>query len=227
MAQYQLTIDIDNAGLTKIYNAGQSVTIVKSVVSSITQAGNLPIAWVQFQPMDSNIVTWQEIYNIFASTTILQSGAQISMSSQTPTPVQTGWTYTLANGQFAGLAGGSTLTYNANNQMNNYSYSFGLAQQAIVNNVPVFAPLTAAPVLYNEGVTFTPFETISIFLASTVNNGVVLSQIASNALTVTLSSQNPAAVIGFNDSLNTFYQQQSAMASPRSFAMRNLRVVNA
>ncbi len=217
--QYQLNIAIDNAGLTNIYNAGQAITIVKSVVSNPTSQGNLPIAWVSFQPLEENTVTWIENYNIYGTTTQLNAGATIVQTSVTGAPVQTGWIYTFAQGQFTGAQGGSTTTYNMNNQQGGM-YNFGLSQQAIVNNVTVMAPLSAIPVLTNEGATFTPEETVSVFLSNSVNNGVVLSQVASNALVVQLSSQNATANIGFNDSNNTFYLSASAQVSSDSFARR-------
>jgi len=217
--QYQLTIAIDSAGLSNIYNAHQYVTIVKSVVSNPLADGNLPIAWIAFQPLQTNLVSWMENYTIYATSTVLQSGATISQTSVTGAPVQTGWTYTFASGQFAGAQGGAGSTYNMSNQQNGM-FSFGLSQQAMVNNVPVNAPLNAMPVLYNEGASFTPEETVSIFLSSSSNNGVVLSQVASNALTVTLTSQNPNASIGFNDTTNSFYLQTAAIMTPDAFARR-------
>jgi hypothetical protein len=61
-----------------------------------------------------------------------------------------------------------------------------------------------------------------VFLSNSINNGVVLSQVASNALPVTLTSQNATANIGFNDSNNTFYLSASAQVSAEAFA-RQLR----
>jgi hypothetical protein len=82
------------------------------------------------------------------------------------------------------------------------------------------APLNAVPVMTNESASFTPEETVSIFLSNIVNNGVVLSQVASNSLSVTLTSQSASAKIGFNDASNTFYQATSAQISSDAFARR-------
>ena len=125
--------------------------------------------------------------------------------SSTNAPVQLGWTYTLEGGDFAGAVGGGSNTFSAENQQGG-TYSFGLAQSAVVNGVSVTAPLNAIPVANNETVSFTPEQTLSIFLSTTQNNGVVLSQVAGNALTVSLSSQTPTATIGFNSTSSTFYQ---------------------
>lgn len=218
MTTYQLTIDIDNAGLTKIYNAGQYVTLVKSVVTSTTES---QVAWVSFQPLQTNVVTWVENYYLYSTTTSLQSGATITMTSTSSTPVQEGWMYTFAQGQFSGVSGAGS-TFNVNNQMNNASYNFGLAQQASVNNVTTFAPLNAVSVLFNQTASFTPQEIISVYLSSYSNNGTVISSVAGNACTVTLSSTSPSASLGFNDSTNTFYQESTSMLSAMDFASRLL-----
>lgn len=217
--QYQLNINIDNIGLNTIYNAGLAVTLVKSVVSNPLAQGNLPIAWLEFQPFQSNIVTWVENYYAYATTQVLQSGASVTMTSQTSTPIQTGWTYNFQHGQFAATPGGSAGVYTVENG-GTATYNFGLAQQAIVNNVPTFAPLNAQPIPFNMEATFTPQETVSIFLSAYVNNGVVISQVASNALSVTLTSQSPVANIGFNDSLNSFYLMSPAAISAHEHALR-------
>jgi hypothetical protein len=213
--QYQVNLSIDNAGLQSIYAAGQSVTFVKSVVSNPVAGGNLPIAWLTFQPFQSNQVIWIENYSLYASTTMLQSGATINMTSTTMGPAQLGWLYSFQNGIFTGQSGSGS-TFNTANQANSPSIlNFGLAQTANVNGVSVTAPLNAVPVLYNQQATFTPLEQISIFLSSYQNNGVVISQVAGNALNVTLSSQNPTANVGFNDATNSFYLQSSLSATPR------------
>ncbi len=220
--QYQISIAIDDAGLQKIYAAGQSVTLVKSVVANPLSSGNLPVAWLAFQPLESNQITWVENYYMYATTTVLQSGATIQMTSQTQAPVQEGWMYTFEQGQFSGSSGTGD-TFNVDNQMSNGFFNFGLAQQATVNNVSTLAPLNAQPVLYNESASFTPIETISIFLSSYSNNGVVISQVASNALVVQLTSQSPTASVGFNDATNTFYLVSSATRSAADYALRRSR----
>lgn len=215
--QYQLNIAIDSIGVQQIYAANQSITIVKSVTTSPVASGNLPVAWISFQPLEHNSVTWIENYDIYATTSSLNAGATIVQTSVTGAYVQTGWTYTLKNGVFNGATGGGAGTFNTNNQQGGM-LSFGLSQSAWVNNVQVNAPLNAIPVLNNESASFTPEETVSIFLSNSVNNGVVLSQVASNALPVTLTSQNPTANIGFTDASNTFYQQTASAVTPADFA---------
>jgi hypothetical protein len=211
--QYSVDITIDENDLDKIYGANQSVTFVKSVnqfvganVSSYDDYC-CPVAWLAFQPLESNNVSWIENYYMYASTTVLQSGAAIKMNSQTTSAVQIGWLYTFASGMFTGASSGGEEpdAFNLYNGMTTPQFNFGLAQHASVNNIQVFAPLNAVPVLYNQDAIFTPMETVSIFLSSCSANGTVIPIIPSNALTFTLTPQNPSANVGFNDNNNEFY----------------------
>lgn len=214
---YQLNINIDQTGVSNINSSSQFVTIVKSVTSSLV-GGNLPVAWLTFSPLETNVVSWVENYSLYATTQQLSAGATITMTSQSAGTVQSGWVYTFQNGIFSG-ASGTGSTYNLSNEMSNYSFTFGLAQQASLNGgAPMLAPLNAVGVPYNEQASFTPIESLSIYLSSFSNNGVVISQVAGNALPVTLSSQSPSATIGFNDSNNTFYQAGTALMSSSDFA---------
>lgn len=218
--EYQINIDIDQKGLSNIYGANQAIGLVKSVVTTPLSDGNLPVSWLEFQPLGTNKIQWTQNYYFYASTTVLKAGAKIIMSSQTSVPIQAGWTYTFEAGQFQGQSGEGK-TYNLDNQMNNQPhYNFGLAQQANVNNVSTFAPLNAIPILFNQDGTFTPREQISIFLVRYVDNGSVISQVAGNALTVELTSQDPIANVGFDSNTNTFIDkgENDRVLSPQSFA---------
>lgn len=214
---YQLNISIDQAGCQQIYAANQAITIVKSVVANPLSSGNLPVAWINFQPLEENSVSWIENYNMYATTTTLSAGATIVQTSVTGAPVQPSWLYTFEDGVFTGASGGAAGTFNMLNEQGGM-LNFGLSQSATVNNVTINAPLNAIPVGNNENASFTPEENVSIFLSNSVNNGVVLSQVAGNALAVTLSSQNPTANIGFTDATNTFYLQAAAAEGPADFA---------
>jgi len=221
MTTYQLSIDIDQAGLSAIYTSGQRVTLVKSVTSFPGSTGNLPVAWISFNPMEGNLITWTENYSVYATTTQIAGGAQIVMSSSTP--AQEGIMYALENGAFSNIAGGAPSVYNVKNMMEPGNFNFGLAQDVEINGVPVSAPVSASPVLYNETATFTPIETISVFLTSYTNNGVVITQVASNACTIILTSQNPTASLTFQDSTNTFIQNASAPLTVYDLVQKRLQ----
>jgi len=221
--QYQINITIDSAGVQAINAAGQFVTFVKSITSSPAETGNLPVAWLSFSPFMSNSVTWQESYYLYATTTVITSGATIQETSQTPAPAQEGPIYTFAQGIFTPGAQGSALTYNMLNSQGS-TLTFGLAQMATVNGNNATAPLNAVTILNNENASFTPIETISIFLSSFNNNGTVISQVASTALVVELTSQEPVANVGFNDATSQFIlnSQTASFASMTDVALGHL-----
>jgi hypothetical protein len=165
--QYQLNVIIDSNGLSSIYNSGQAVVIVRSVAAFVmtadaktsgsgtpvgqpansTQLGYLPVAWIEFQPNETNTIGWTNDYLMFASTTPLVAGATVAISSQSSACVRPGWLYTLSNGQFSS-AQDNGFTYNAANMMSNSNLSFGLVQHATVNDYDILSPLNAAPTLY-------------------------------------------------------------------------------
>ena len=58
MPTYRLNIQFDQAGLDTLNEAGQSVTIVKSVPQGV------PVAWISFPPLLNNLVTWNEQYGL-------------------------------------------------------------------------------------------------------------------------------------------------------------------
>lgn len=220
--QFEVNITIDQTGVSNINSSGQTVTLVQSVVADPLATGNLPIAWLAFSPLEENQITWTADYSIYATTTQIQSGATIAMTSQTSGAAQLGWLYTFQNGIFTGAAGGGASTYNAQNSMSS-TFGMGLAQAAVVNNVNTFAPLNVSTVMANESASFTPEVQLSIFLSSAINNGSVLSQVAGNAYSFTLSSQSPTINLGFNDTSNTFYPLSQSAAFARRLASASVR----
>lgn len=203
--QYEVNISIDNEGLKKIYDAYKSVTLVKNMSMTEGFLFDLPIAWLVFQPLRENLVSWPGSYYLYVTSTGLRSGATISIGALTDSEAQLGFLYTFAQGHFSKTGGGLANAYNVSNQMQSGSFGFGLAQRAMVNNVQALAPLSAIPLLYNEQAGFTPQETVSVFLSSYSHNGTIITQVAGNALTVTLSGQQAAINIGFDNNANTFY----------------------
>lgn len=170
----------------------------------VSALGDSVIAWQVFTPVESNQVTWSTEYYAFATSTPLSLGNTIMAAAQTAVPLQTGWVYTFTGGQFSGQSGQGINFVIANGTPTGV-YSFGLAQQAMVNSVASLTPLNAMPVLFNEQATFVPEEAVSIFLSSCRVAGTVIPPPTEAALTFTLSSQNATARVGFNDATNEFY----------------------
>jgi hypothetical protein len=204
--QYELDITIDDDGLDAIHRAGQAITVVKGVAA----AGIMPVAWLQFRPMESNFVSWAAAYYAYATQTALQPGARIMRTSHSNGIVQAGLLYTLnAAGVFVGTPSAGNLTLGIANGHGD-ALGFGLAQAATINGVPVLAPVNAALLLNGERAAFTPDETVSVYLSPFIDNGVLLSDVDAGALRVMLTPQAPAVSIGFNDASNRFYLADEA-----------------
>jgi len=195
--QYELIINIDQAGLDKIHANGQYVTLSQSVNSSLN------IAWITFQPCASNSLTWQEEYEIYASTTTVQPGACPVLTAQTGA-AQTGYVYALSAGSFTGEPGGQAGAYNALNKQGE-SVTVGLARNARVNGEPLFMPLNAVSVSNGGAVSFTPEVTVYLYLSQCNNSGTIISPVNEPVCAVTLTSANPMATLLFCDATHMFY----------------------
>jgi hypothetical protein len=215
--QFQLNIQIDSAGVTQIHENAQFITIVKNVNSNPLATGNLQVAWLSISPFKTNQITWEQSYFMYATTTQLQAGAKITLTSTTDAAVQLGPIYEFFSNLFHPTTQGAPNTYNLLNS-GEQSLTFGLAQEATVNGTTVMSPLNATRVGNAQSATFTPIETVSIYLSSFSNNGVVISQVAGSALVVQLTSQKPVANIGFNNATNSFFLvSQTALDAAFSF----------
>ncbi|MCJ8507385.1 hypothetical protein MUU53_05590 [Rhizobium lemnae] len=204
MPNYTLNIAFDQAGLQALSQAGQSVTIAKQ------SAGGLQTAWITFQPQLNNIVTWTEQYSVYASTTNAQAGAQIITSSQATAIGGSSYNLNTAGYFDPGVPNVVASTqYEINNgdpnlKINNVAMvTGGLVQGATVNGAALSAPICAVGILFNQQAIFTPIETIQIYTSSYSNNGIVISQVAGNALTVTYTT-NSTASVAYNDQNNQF-----------------------
>jgi len=204
MPTYQLNIAFDQKGLAALAAAGQSVTIVKQ------SSGGKSTAWISFTPQMQNTITWTEQYSVYSSTTNAQSGAVIVTSSVAT--AAGGSSYTLNNAGYfdPGVSGsvGATQYQVVNNDPNlvigsTAMVTAGLAQVATVNGQAITSPICAAGILFNQTGLFTPIETVLVYTSSYSNNGIVISQVAGNALTVQYTT-NQTASIAYNDQLNQF-----------------------
>jgi hypothetical protein len=202
MPTYELEIQFDDAGLKAINAAEQLVTLVKSA------GAGRPVAWVSFHPMEANKIIWEETYSVYASTTQIQDGAQIT--TQSTRAAVGGNTYTLSEGTFDnGAPGLPAASYGVNNHDPNFMidgvemFTSGLYQGAQVNGQPTASPLNAVAIPYLESGTFTPIEKVQVFASSYQDNGIVISAVSSLALMVDLTKQT-SQVIHYNDATNQF-----------------------
>jgi hypothetical protein len=206
MPTYELDISFDTAGLNALNATGQKVTIVKQS----SGGGSKQTAWITFTPQLANSVSWTEQYSVYSSTTNAQAGAKIITSSEATAIGGSSYTLNTAGYFDPGVSGvvGPTQYQVINSDPNTVigttaMVTGGLVQGASVNGSTVSAPMCAVGILYNQTAIFTPIETILVYTSSYSNNGIVISAVAGNALTVTYTT-NTTASITYNDQNNQF-----------------------
>ncbi|XXY13460.1 hypothetical protein WME88_34900 [Sorangium sp. So ce216] len=204
MTTYQMNFTLDTTSVGDINNAKQFITIVKSVGGG----GDSTVAWLTFPAAQAIQVTWEEQYWLYATNLQYQAGAKINSQAITTSPVLASNLYTFNPDQLFSSAQLQTPngSFQVDNQIGNNKWQFGLAQMASVNGsaTPTAVPLNIVPVLNNQHVSFTPEVTVSVFTQMLSNNGVVISEVTGNPLTVNLTSAASSANLGYDDGTSTF-----------------------
>jgi hypothetical protein len=177
MLSYTLNIAFEKEDVRKINQIGERVILIKQTNPASSQN---QVAWVAFDPFENNVVNWNEIYYVYASTNELQSGARIKKASYED--AGNGSVYNFKNNVFSLdpnlLVDPDTFgIYNATGN----DLSFGLAQNVTVNNsFFTAAPINATTVLAGQNVNFTPLTQVSVFLQKNTTDGLVLAKVFSN-----------------------------------------------
>jgi hypothetical protein len=209
---FTLNIAIAAQDVTTIWEAGQSVTLVRPTFKEVgmkSVPSQAIVAWLAFQPFQSNQISWSGTGNVYASTCPLQAGNQITPNALCATDAQISFLYTLENGTFSATPHAGPYLY-VENQMASPAFNFGIVQKATVNSADSASAVNALAILFNEQAYFVPSNTIQIFLSSCRTGGTILQQVAENALTIQLTEENPAANVGFDGS--TFFLNPSGQS---------------
>jgi hypothetical protein len=199
---YLVTISIPAADVSKIWQAGQAVMFVKPMFGAVTGAKMIAaniVGWLAFRPYETNQVSWNAAYYAYATTSPLTPGTTIIKNSTSPQQAQTGTVYIFENGVFSAQNSSDDSIF-IRNLVAGPALSFGLEQPATVNNQQTTSVVNAIRILNQQEGTFTPEENIYAFLTPVCAGGTVLAQIPQNALPVQLTSQSPAANVGYNGS---------------------------
>lgn len=210
MTTFTMTITIDQSGVKRIKHAYQYVTLARKVDWYVTNSNaNSPppaVAWLVREPVQNLTISWSPNYYLYATSQDLEVGTQIIAAHFTRSPALSGYEYKFSSSDFTRGVSAQEGTFAVNNQAGSNSLKFGLMQDATIGLVPTRKPfpLIIAPVLNNETASFTPHETVYVFLQSYAQSGVLISEIPSKACAVTLTDSVDVSV-GFNDSTNTFH----------------------
>ena len=176
---FTLKTTFSDQALAVLFATGTNVVVAKP------PSGASPnVAWIVFRPLESNFLSWEENYGIYASTQTVQNGATLTQMAATPFPAIEGRTYTLLpQGFFSpSTSAGTSGSYSATNQFSSPQgfMTIGLFQSAVVNGTPVSGnAVSAAEVLPGSTATMTPFTTVYIWTQSQVSSNTVVTNITS------------------------------------------------
>lgn len=176
---YTLNIQFNKDDLSLIYQAKQKIVLIQEIQNGLNQ-----VIWSVFSPFENNQATWDDSFYVYASpSTAIENNLIEGISTKAASPQNT---YTF-NKELVFSDGklNSNLSFTEYQAVNNVPYSqspaltFGLAQSITTNNITNQAqPINAATVLSNQRATFTPKNTILIFLSSNLKENTVYNNIS-------------------------------------------------
>jgi hypothetical protein len=202
MTSFTLVV-IFTAGDTQSINAaGLKVTLVKGPHPSPTDSTPL---WLQFAPFETNTLTWEDTYGVYASPDPVQQETPITASS-TLFAAQSGVVYPFANNVFGDAEGSIDPAFYAVYNLSGETLTFGLLQQAVINDHTMApTPVNAVSYPYESVASFTPTDTISVFLHKEVETSTIISTTEGQALTLDMAA---------NTTQTIYYDGSQFMLSP-------------
>lgn len=205
---YSLKLHIDPIDLATLKQAALNIILAKPV----QEQSDPNVVWQSFDPFSDNSVDWAEVFGMYASTTSISHGAQISKVS-TIDPAQDGAYYDFS--QYATFVGPETGpgapqggTYKVNNNMpvaNYRALTFGLMQSATINEQSSgLKPLNAASIPANLTAEFTPLTTVYIWLQARIQSETVITDVYSKHTKVVFGNGIFTNALHFDPNLGIF-----------------------
>lgn len=190
---FNLDLSFSKSDLAAIFAADASVVVAKPAGDS----GSKPnVAWLTFRPLENNNISWEEVYGIYASNTLMEDGASIAKSSAV-NPAVPGKVYTLQpDGAFGAPADGGTAdSFTVINKLENARkyMTIGLTQDARIGGELIAGnAISASNVLYQSTAVMTPYTTVFLWIQSKIKSNSVCTKVTS-----------PMSEITFGGSVNS------------------------
>lgn len=203
MSNYKLNINFSDAALQTIYSAGQKLALVKTVEGDSGE----PVIWVAALPFENNVIEWENNYQLYASREEAIHGATISKLSETEGITDLAFDFKdgiFQNAQPNRRVGANE--YGIHNAMNAYaSLTFGLAEAVRVNGeLQRGKPINAILLPYNHTAVMSPVEKVQVFLANSIDDGVVQTKEFSNVINLTYSGNEVEKSIRYDETKGIF-----------------------
>jgi hypothetical protein len=209
MSNYKLNINFTEEALQVIYKAHQKLALTKAVEGNVGKA----VIWVATLPFKSNVVEWEENYMLYSSREEVMNGASIKKLSDTIAIDNVVYDFDSAVFQNAKPSDCVSVNeYAVHNTMSQYdSLTFGLAQEVKVNGQTKQGnPINALTLPYNHTAVMSPVEKVRIFLANSVDDGIVMSKQFSNAIEVEFRGNETEKTITYDAEKGMFIPAENA-----------------
>ncbi len=174
MPAYNLRLLIDAADLPTIQSVGLSVVLARAFSDASSN-----VAWASFAPFEQNTVSWDNVYGLYAAASV--SSSRIQPQSTTALGIPSGMYYNFGGsfaGPFAGDFAPAVGSYRVVNKIpsaQSPTFVFGLAQSVTSNGILATSnPATMATVPANFFATFTPLDTVYVWLQTNAAPGNVV-----------------------------------------------------
>lgn len=205
MPNYKLNIKFNDEDLKTIYKANERIILVKHTAEN----SDSKVAWVSFKPFKNNTIAWSTAFALYASNTEVQHGAVIDKLSDLSATTKV--MYKFEQGVFQEPELAASLgdnTYALQNKMCDYDgLTFGLAQDVQVNGVGIEKnPINAVFVPFGQAASMTPIEKIDVYLKNDINDGTVITHVATVPLTVEYEENEVEHTIAYNGATG-FYRE--------------------
>lgn len=218
MSTCSIQLLIDPADLYAIQSTSRNIVLARPA-----NAGHSPyVVWQSFAPDEDNTVIWPEEYAIYAANTQLKHGARILPARSMPYPALPAGSYVFtADAMFHGpYSSEGTLSdkqFCVHNEVPPSHYpalTFGLAQTAIINDVPSnIRPLCAQSISAHQAAVFTPVNTVHIWLQAELSSGTVQAYLPEALTTVDLSRISSAQTLKYDAAQGLFIPYSSTKRS--------------
>lgn len=209
MSSYKLNINFTEEALKVIYAAHQKLALTKAVAGNTGKS----VVWVSTLPFARNVIEWKENYMLYSSMEEVQNGANIKKLSDATAIDNV--VYDFSSAVFQNAKSSECVSVNeyaVHNAMAQYdSLTFGLAQEVKVNGQTKEGnPINALTLPYNHTAVMSPVEKVKIFLANSVDDGIVLSKQFSNAIEVEFRGNETEKTITYDCEKGMFIPADNA-----------------
>ncbi|MVN78092.1 hypothetical protein GO988_17315 [Hymenobacter sp. HMF4947] len=205
---YTLTIDLTKEQVEMLHANGDKIVLAKP-----STAGQTPdVAWLAFNGLPKNVVSWEENYGVYASTSAITNGATLDQLSASPMPATIATVYEL---DAAGIINGPTKlpgqpgAFGLHNLYENVApgtpMTVGLFQNATIGAQQVTGnAVSAAPVMQGQTAEMTPYTHVYIWTQAQIVGNSVVTVISGNRTELQFGGDTTDLTVTYDSSTATF-----------------------